>query len=97
MEKIKDNAYKLDLPSNYGNVSATFIVAHLTSLDVGDSRANLFEEVRKDADQGEKYSKDRFSWNGWSNDKGNNQKNERGIIRLNYGDNILEGSKKILQ
>ena len=44
LEKINDNAYKLDLPSEY-NVSATFIVSDLSPFDIGaDSRMNPFEE-----------------------------------------------------
>ena len=42
--RINDNAYKLDLPSEY-NVSATFNVSDLSPFDVGeDSRMNPFEE-----------------------------------------------------
>ena len=53
LEKINDNAYKLDLPSSYGNVSATFNVADLTLFDVGDgfdSRTNHLEEEGNDRD-----------------------------------------------
>jgi hypothetical protein len=43
LEKINDNAYKVDLPSEY-NVSATFNVYDLFPYDAGDdSRSNLFE------------------------------------------------------
>ena len=48
---INDNAYKLDLPSSYGNVSATFNVIDLSLYDVGDSRMNPFEERGNDGDQ----------------------------------------------
>ena len=48
LEKINDNAYKLDLPSNYGNVSATFNVVDLFLFNVKDSRTNPFEEGRND-------------------------------------------------
>ena len=40
LEKIIDNAYKVDVPSEF-NVSATFNVADLSPFDVGyDSRSN---------------------------------------------------------
>ena len=43
--RIKDNAYKLDLHTEY-NVSATFNVSDLSPFDVGeDSRTNPFEEI----------------------------------------------------
>jgi len=51
LERINDNAYKVDLPGEYG-VSATFNVSDLTLFDVGDdSRSNPFEEREDDADQ----------------------------------------------
>ena len=51
LERINDNAYKVDLPGKYG-VSATFNVSDLTLFDVGDdSRSNPFEERGDDADQ----------------------------------------------
>jgi len=44
IERINDNAYKVDLLGEYG-VSATFNVSDLSSFDVGDdSRSNPFEE-----------------------------------------------------
>ena len=44
MERINDNAYKLDLPGEY-NVSATFNVSDLSYFDAGaDSRTNPFQE-----------------------------------------------------
>ena len=44
LERINDNAYKLDLPGKY-NISATFNVSDLFHFDVGDdSRSNPFEE-----------------------------------------------------
>ena len=42
LERINDNAYKVDLPSEY-QVSATFNVADLSLFDA-DSRMNFFEE-----------------------------------------------------
>jgi hypothetical protein len=43
LERINDNAYKVDLPGEYG-VSATFNVSDLTLFDVGDdSRSNLLK------------------------------------------------------
>jgi len=51
LERINNNAYKVDLPGEYG-VSATFNVSDLTLFDVGDdSRLNPFEERGDDADQ----------------------------------------------
>jgi hypothetical protein len=51
LERINDNAYKVDLPGEYG-VSATFNVSDLTLFDVGDdSRLNHFKERGDDADQ----------------------------------------------
>jgi len=51
LERINDNAYKVDLLGEYG-VSATFNVSDVTRFDVGDdSRSNPFEERRDDADQ----------------------------------------------
>jgi hypothetical protein len=49
IERINDNAYKVDLPSEYG-VSDTFNISNLSLFDVGDdSRLNPFEEKRDDA------------------------------------------------
>ena len=48
LERINDNAYKLDLPGEY-NVSATFNVSDLSYFDGGaDSRTNPFEEGGND-------------------------------------------------
>ena len=45
LAKINDNAYKIDLPGEYGNVSTTFNVSNLSLFNVGyDSRMNPFEE-----------------------------------------------------
>uniref|UniRef100_A0A2N9GS53 Tf2-1-like SH3-like domain-containing protein n=1 Tax=Fagus sylvatica TaxID=28930 RepID=A0A2N9GS53_FAGSY len=52
LEKINDNAYKVDLPGEY-KVSATFNVSDLSPFDVGeDSWSNLFEERGNDGNQG---------------------------------------------
>ena len=51
LERINDNAYKLDLPGEY-NISATFNVSDLSLFDVGDdSRSNSFEERGNDENQ----------------------------------------------
>jgi hypothetical protein len=51
LEKIKDNAHKVDLPGEY-NVSATFTVFDLSPFDIGeDSRSNPFEERGNDGNQ----------------------------------------------
>jgi hypothetical protein len=52
VERINDNAYKLDLPGEYG-VGASFNVADLSPFDVGDDlRANPSQEGENDASQG---------------------------------------------
>jgi hypothetical protein len=51
IERINDNAYKVDLPGEYG-VNATFNVSDLSSFDIGDdSSSNPFEERGDDAIQ----------------------------------------------
>ena len=48
LERINDNAYKLDLPGEC-NVSTTFNVTDLSPFDVGeDLRANPFQEEGND-------------------------------------------------
>ena len=50
LQRINNNAYKLELPSEYGNISATFNVSDLSLFDVGDEddganlRTNPFKE-----------------------------------------------------
>ena len=47
LKKINHNAYKLDLPREYGTISATINVVDLSFFDVGnesDSRTNPFEK-----------------------------------------------------
>ena len=52
LERINDNAYKLDLPGKY-DVSATFNVTDLSPFNVGeDLRANPFQEEGNNGDQG---------------------------------------------
>jgi len=49
LERIGDNAYKLDLPGEY-QVSVTFNVADLSLFDVGsNSRTNSFQEEGDDS------------------------------------------------
>eukprot|EP00257_Ricinus_communis_P016673 XP_015574920.1 uncharacterized protein LOC107261271 [Ricinus communis] len=54
IERINDNAYKLDLPGEY-NESASFNVANLSPFDIGeDSRMNPFEEGGNDVNHNTK-------------------------------------------
>ena len=54
LQHINNNAYKLELLSEYGNISATFNVSDLSLFDVGDkddgldSRTNPFQERGND-------------------------------------------------
>jgi hypothetical protein len=58
LEKINDNAYKVDLPGEY-NVSATFNVSDLSPYDTGDdSRSNPFEEKGNNGSHGRPNLKD---------------------------------------
>ena len=58
LERINDNAYKVDLPGEY-NVSATFNVSDLSPFDAGsDSRTNPFEERGNDVIQSAQSIKD---------------------------------------
>ena len=51
LAKINNNAYKLDLPSEY-NINATFNVSNLSPFDVGDDlRTNPFQEKGNDENQ----------------------------------------------
>jgi hypothetical protein len=51
LERINENAYKIDLPSEY-SVSTTFNVADITLFGMGfDSRPNPFKEIGDDMDQ----------------------------------------------
>ena len=51
LARIGDNAYKLDLPGEYG-VSATFNVSDLSLFDDADSRTNPFQQEGNDGNQG---------------------------------------------
>jgi hypothetical protein len=56
--RINDNAYKIDLPGNYG-VNATFNVVDLTLFDTSfDSRLNPFEKRGDDMDHPTNISND---------------------------------------
>ena len=50
VQRINNNAYKLELSSEYGNISTTFNVSDLSLFDIGDkddgldSRTNPFQE-----------------------------------------------------
>jgi hypothetical protein len=58
LDRINDNAYKIDLSGEYG-VGATFNVVDLTLFDTDfDSRSNPFEERGDDVDQHKNTSKD---------------------------------------
>ena len=60
IERINDNANKVDLPGEYG-VSATFNIADLSLFDVGDdSRLNL---LRREGMMRSKYQ--RIHWRFW--------------------------------
>ena len=51
LERINDNAYKLELSGEY-NVSATFIVVDLSPFDAGDDlRTSPFQEEGNDGDK----------------------------------------------
>ncbi|XP_048227283.1 uncharacterized protein LOC125369308, partial [Ricinus communis] len=60
LQRINNNAYKLELPSEYGNVSATFNVSDLSLFDVGDEDdgadlwINPFEERGNDVNPSSK-------------------------------------------
>ena len=59
-----DNAYKLDLPSQY-NVSSIFNVTDLSPLDISeDLRKNHFQERRNDKNHVDKASQDSLSIHG---------------------------------
>ncbi|KAL4281354.1 hypothetical protein GQ457_03G017090 [Hibiscus cannabinus] len=47
LERINDNAYRINLPGKY-NVSSSFNVADLSPFDISDSRSNPFKEGGND-------------------------------------------------
>ena len=58
LERINNNAYKLDLPGEY-TVSATFNVTNLSPIDVGDDlRTNPFQEEGNDGSRAKEGSVD---------------------------------------
>ncbi|KAK7338257.1 hypothetical protein VNO77_18861 [Canavalia gladiata] len=60
IERINDNVYKIDLPSSYGNVSATFNISDLSLIDADDhqdSRTNPLGEGGNDVNVGPTISK----------------------------------------
>ena len=58
LERINDNAYKLDLPGEY-NVSATFNVTDLSPFDVGDDlRTTPFQEEGNDGGMAKEWCAD---------------------------------------
>ena len=66
LERINDNAYKIDLPGDYG-VSATFNVSNLSPFgfeEVDDSRTNLYEEWGNDENQASIKHDDLLKFNG---------------------------------
>jgi len=77
IEKVNDNAYKVDLPSDY-NVSATFNVKDLTPYldddDDSDLRTNHFQPEADDVHHGNDKTEsettikgfDESNWNDWS-------------------------------
>jgi hypothetical protein len=51
IERINENAYKIDLPGKYG-VDVTFNISNIFLFDVGDdSRTNSFDDRRNDTTQ----------------------------------------------
>jgi len=56
VEHINDNAYKLDLPGEYG-ISASFNIANLSPFNVGDDlRTNPSQRGENDPNQGARYA-----------------------------------------
>ena len=66
LQRINNNAYKLELPSEYGNISVTFNVSDLSLFDVGneddglDSRTNPFKERGNDVNPNSRTKPNKF-------------------------------------
>ena len=83
LERINDNAYKIDLPGEYG-VSATFNVANLTLFDTDfDSRLNPFGERGDDVDK-PRNTRNTITCSKWSNDLVQDKDIERGIECIGF-------------
>ena len=65
LQRINNNTYKLELPSECGNVSPTFNVSNLSLFDVGDddgpnSRMNPLEERGNDMNPNSRTKPNKF-------------------------------------
>ena len=66
LQRINNNVYKLELSSEYGNISATFIVSDLSLFDVGvedhgiESRMNPFQERGNDVNPNSRTKPNKF-------------------------------------
>ena len=66
LQRINNNAYKLELPSEYGNISANFNVSDLSLFNVGneddglDSRTNSFQEMENDVNPNSRTKPNKF-------------------------------------
>ena len=86
LERINDNAYKIELPCEY-NVSATINISNLSPFDMGtDSRMNLFEQGGNDTGIG--------GQNGHSNTRG--QDGDFSMpVDLSQGRELREGFRNL--
>ena len=97
IERINDNAYRLDLPGDY-NVSATFNVADLSIFDADDdfdSRTNPFEEGGNDVNHNDAKEAIRPSSGMDGGTHGGNSKMDGSC--LNHEDNVLHDDLKLPQ